>query len=209
MTSFQKLMLITQYTQNHEAYLRFIYQAAQSGITALQLREKNVPQTQLFEWGQELKIMLAPFKIPLIINDDIELACQLNADGVHLGQTDGDPNQARRLLGPHKMIGLSVESLQEVARANACKSLSYIAASAVFASRNKDNLKTHWGIKGLKEVVKQSRHPVIGIGGINHHNVSQVMQTGVAGVAVIGCIHDDPNTAQSVQSLRRLIDIYP
>lgn len=165
-----KLMLITQHFHGADIglYLEFIKKCAKGGIASLQLREKHASSEFLFEFGRRLKLILAPFSVPLIINDDVELARRLDADGVHLGHTDGNPEQARKLLGPNKIIGLSIESLDELEKINDLDiGATYVAASAVFATKNKNNIKTLWGIDGLKKVVALSRYPIVAVGGIN------------------------------------------
>lgn len=177
------------------------------GITSLQLREKHTSSEFLFEFGRRLKLILAPFSVPLIINDDIELAHRLDADGVHLGHTDGNPEQAQKLLGPNKIIGLSIESLDELEKINDLDiGVTYVAASAVFATKSKNNIKTLWGIDGLKKVVALSRYPVVAVGGINQKNVAQVMNTGAFGVAVIGAIHEAKDPQKEVQRLCNIIN---
>ena len=96
--------------------------------------------------------------------------------------------KARSILGPNKIIGLSIESLSELAIANASDSIDYVTASAVFPTQTKPDCKTLWGIDGLEQVVLRSKHPVTAIGGINVQNVRSVMEQGVEGVAVIGAL---------------------
>lgn len=203
-----KLMLITQcfHDTGIDSYLRFIKKCAKGGITSLQLRKKCASSEFLFEFGRRLKLILAPFGTPLIINDDVELAHRLDADGVHLGQADVSPEQARKLLGPNKTIGLSIESLDELEKINNLDiGITYVAASAVFPTRNKDDIKTLWGIDGLKKIVALSKYPVVAVGGINQGNAAQVMKTGASGVAVIGAVHEVKDPQKEVQQLCNII----
>lgn len=186
-----KLCLITQAkNQALTNYQKFITQAVEGGVTLVQLREKSKPLAELQAMALVLKALLKPYKIPLIINDQVQLAKDIDADGVHLGQGDLAPQEARKILGPDKMIGWSVETLQELKLANQMADLNYIAASTVFASKNKMDCKTIWGLNGLRELVRKSRHPVMAIGGIHVGNVQQVMASGAYGVAVISALHD-------------------
>jgi thiamine-phosphate pyrophosphorylase len=141
-------------------------------------------------FAEALLALLRPFSIPLIINDDALFAKEIGADGVHLGQEDGAPTLARKLLGEGKMIGQSIESWEELEHANQCDALDYVAASAVFPTKNKSNVKNIWGIEGLTALAQASCHPLIAIGGINRSNIMLVKIAGAAGVAVIGALHE-------------------
>lgn len=204
-TDYYTLMLVTH--RSHKLwldYLDFIKSCIGSGISAVQLREKNQPLAELLEPARALKKILDPWNIPLIVNDSIELALEVGANGVHLGQSDLSPAHARALLGPNAVIGLSIESEEELAQANT-QDLNYVAASAVFPSQNKDNIKTFWGIDGLKRLAKYSKHPLIGIGGIDRSNLKSVMQTGVQGIAVIGALHDAKNPYETAMQMHTII----
>lgn len=203
---FYKLMLVTNRQQLPLAdYLRFIHRCVTSGITAVQLREKQGSVAERLDFGQRLKAILSPLDIPLIINDDIELALKLDADGVHLGQSDGCPKHARALLGPNKIIGVSIDSIDNLIHANQLP-LDYVGIGAIFPTNNKRNVTTLWGTKGLKTLSARSTHPVIGIGGINESNAAEVLLCGAEGIAVIGALHDATDPAQAVNQLRAIID---
>ena len=184
-----------------DSYLSFIEVCARSGITHLQLRQKNWSYSDLLSFGQELKAVLSSYDVPLIINDDFELMLDLNAEGIHLGQSDSNPVLVRQEVGEDKIIGLSIESMNELMNANQLDCLDYVAASSVFPTDTKKNLKTIWGIDGLQLFCQQSRHPVIAIGGINLNNVNQVYSAGAAGVALISAIHEAANPSLYIQNL--------
>jgi len=186
-----KLCLITNQTdQTIQKYIEIIKEADHGGVTMVQLRDKSRNIDEIKAIALELKQVLRPFKIPLIINDHVELASQIDADGVHIGQSDMQIKEARSLLGYDKIIGISIESLTDLIAVNRLVGNYYVAASAVFASSSKLNCKKIWGLAGLEEVVQNSIHPVIAVGNINQTNIKAVVQTGVAGVAVISAIHD-------------------
>lgn len=205
-TSFYKLMLVTnrQHIPMND-YLQFIKTCADAGITSVQLREKHQSRDMLLEFGDQLKRILEPLKIPLIINDDIELARKLDASGVHLGQTDGDANIARQILGPHKMIGVSIDSEENLMSANQLP-IDYVGIGAIYKTTNKQNVSTLWGAEGLQRLAPLSKHPIIGIGGINHNNAAAVISSGADGIAVIGALHDAKDPHQVTQQLRCIID---
>lgn len=186
-------------------YHRLILQAVAGGVTMIQLREKSRSPEQLREMALQLKTLLEPVKVPLIINDHVALAVAVDADGVHLGQSDGSAEEARQQLGSGKIIGISVESFEDLERANQLSCIDYIAASAVFNSTTKTDCKTIWGLEGLREVVLRSRHPVMAIGGINPLNLAAVLDQGAAGVAVINAIHAHRNPAMAAQEMMSII----
>lgn len=186
-------------------YLTFIKNCAQAGVTAVQLREKQLSYASLIEFGKQLQAILKPLQIPLIINDNVDLALELDADGVHLGQSDGCPNTARQRLGSKKIIGLSVDSFENVDEANHLP-INYIGVGAIFPTHNKPDVSTFWDIHGLKKIAAVSKHPIIAVGGINEANAESVMQAGANGIAVIGAAHDVPDPAKSLKTIRHIID---
>lgn len=189
-----RLCLITNLSSRSlDDYEAFMMCAARGGITSVQLREKNASPSELKILATKLQSILKPFNIPLIINDHVDIAVEVNADGVHLGQADMSPSDARVRLGPDKIIGLSIETLPELAMANELDCINYIAASALFDSQSKTHCKTLWGLTGLKQLSQLAHHPVIGIGGIDAENVTGVIENGAEGVAVISAIHNHPD----------------
>ncbi len=187
------LMLLTQ--KKHlpmEKYLQFVEPCLQAGVTSVQLREKTLNTQQLLVFGGALLECLKPYEIPLIVNDNIEIAKKLNAHGVHLGQSDGDPKAARSYLGTNKIIGLSVSSMDEL-RAAHCLPIDYVGIGPVFHTSNKANNRQYCGLGGLGRMVAASSFPSIAIGGIQTDNVADVLETGVDGVAVIGALHTSKN----------------
>lgn len=199
-------MLVTHRQHSHlDDYLRFIKTCAHSGITSVQLREKHQPPEIVLRFGQKLKAILDPLQIPLIINDDVELALQLNASGVHLGQTDGNPLLARTLLGPDKIIGVSIDTVDNLLKANQLP-IDYVGIGAIYPTAHKQNVTTIWGTQGLQQLSAKSKHPVIGIGGINESNALKVISSGACGIAVIGALHDVEHPNLATNNLRHIID---
>ncbi len=187
-----KLCLVTHLeNKSFSEYKPFLLKAIQGGITSVQLREKNRDSVSFQQLALQFKEILQPFGIPLIINDNVEIAANVGAEGVHLGQSDLSPYEARKILGEKKIIGLSIESFEELSLANDLQCIDYIAASAVFPSHTKTNCKMIWGIDGLRQLVELSNYPVIAIGGINSMNVEKVIDHGACGAAVISAIHQD------------------
>ncbi|MDR2007653.1 MAG: thiamine phosphate synthase [Alphaproteobacteria bacterium] len=193
-------MMLTQKHENTESYLNFIEQCLQLGVNCVQFREKNITQESL-DFLLNLKKLLQSYNVSLIINDNIHLAKEINASGVHLGQSDDGVEVARRVLGNNKIIGLSIEEESQIAVANKLP-VNYVGCSAVFPSKSKNNIKKFWGLNGLADMCRESVHPVIAIGGINENNVYDVMQQGAAGVAVISALHDSYNLKETVSKIK-------
>jgi thiamine-phosphate pyrophosphorylase len=201
---FFKLMLVTNKQDKPLGeYLKLVVSCVKAGVTSVQLREKGLSFEALLEFGRELQAVLKPFAVPLIINDSVELAYQLDADGVHLGQSDGAVLSARQRLGGDKIIGLTVETIEQAAVANSLP-IDYIGLSSIFPSKNKANIKTIWGCEGLKKVARLSKVPVVAIGGINEANVKDVVRAGAHGIAAIGAFHDG-EPALTTKNLYKLI----
>lgn len=199
---FYKLMLVTH--RNHipvAEYLKFIHICAAAGITSVQLREKNSSYKFCVALGKKLKKILALYHIPLIVNDNLDLALELEAEGVHLGQTDGDPIKARQLLGNEKIIGVSINSPENLILANDFP-IDYVGVGAIFETQNKQNVETIWGVDGLKKLSSLSTHPVVAIGGINTANAANVMSAGADGIAVIGAIHNAKDPESVIKKIK-------
>lgn len=177
--------------------------AVKGGVTMVQLREKESSTRDFTMRAIRLKELLSPYRVPLIINDRIDVALASDADGVHIGQGDMHYSQVCRLLPKGKIIGLSVESREQVFEANRFD-VDYIAASPVFSTATKTNTIIEWGLKGLEWIKSVSRHPVIAIGGMNKQNITSVFKAGADGVAVVSAIisASDPEKAA-----RELIEI--
>lgn len=202
-----KLCLVTHpHHYSFENYEQFTLRAIHGGVTSVQLRNKTHSPSMTRTLATALILILRPLKIPLIINDNIDLANEVDADGVHLGQSDRSPFEARQILGPNKIIGWSIETWEQLEQANQFQCIDYIAASAIFPSKIKQNCKTIWGLEGLKKITQTSIHPVIAIGGINISNIREVMSAGACGAAVISAIYDHPQPEQAAEELKKEIN---
>jgi thiamine-phosphate pyrophosphorylase len=197
-----KLCLVTNVSDHN-----FITQVIKGGVTMVQLRDKSNNYEIIKQKAINMRNILKPHNIPFIINDYVELAKEIDADGVHLGQEDMDVDEARNIIGDNKIIGLSVENMYQLEKANKIKSITYVAASAIYPSNTKDNCKEFWGIEGLRKCVLRSKHPVMAIGGINQQNIENIIKTGSAGVAVVGAIQNAKNPEIAASILREKIDL--
>ena len=164
-----------------------VREAVAGGATMVQLREKECSTGEFVTLARELKEALQPLGIPLIINDRVDVALAVDADGVHIGQSDMPYDMARALLGKDKIIGLSVETMDEVVAANALD-VDYIGISPIYATPTKTNTLTPFGLEGIEEVMRLSRHRCVAIGGMNRETIGEVIARGVEGVAVVSAI---------------------
>jgi thiamine-phosphate pyrophosphorylase len=178
--------------------------AVKGGAAMVQLREKEVSTRFFIEEARRIKKILAPYTVPLIINDRVDVALAVGADGVHIGQEDMPYPLARKLLGPGAIIGLSVETPEQVEAAEAFD-VAYLGVSAIFATPTKTNTRHHWGLDGLRKVRAMTRHPLVAIGGINASNAAEVMQAGADSLAVVSAICSVPDPQKAAEYLRRII----
>ena len=173
-----------------------VLQAVRGGATCVQLREKEVSTRFFVEEALRIKALLAPLKASLIINDRLDVALAVEADGVHVGQEDMPYEIARKLMGPKAIVGLSVETWEDVERAQELD-VDYLGVSPIFATPTKTDTKAPWGLQGLARIRAFSRHPLVGIGGLNASNAEAAVMAGADSVAVVSaiCAAQDPYAA--------------
>ncbi|MGR5151037.1 thiamine phosphate synthase [Photobacterium swingsii] len=191
-----RLYLVTDDQQDLETMKRVVKEAVIGGVTMVQVREKHGDVRTFIERALAVKTILQGTGVPLIINDRVDVALAVDADGVHLGQSDMPANIARQLIGKDKILGLSVENEQQLIEAKHLP-IDYIGLSAIFATPTKTNIQKEWGIDGLANAVAQSPLPIVAIGGINASNLDAVIATGVDSVALVSaiCHAECPRTA--------------
>ena len=176
--------------------------AARGGAGMIQLREKDLTARELYDLGARLQSLLLPHGIPLLINDRLDVAQALDAAGVHLAGHSLSPAQARRLLGPNKLLGVSTHSLEEAGQAMR-EGVDFIVFGPVYDTPSKRQYGTPQGLQRLAEVVAHVTCPVIAIGGIDTVNLSQVLQTGAHGVAMIRAVLSAPDPYLATRQLRQ------
>ena len=179
--------------------------AVQGGVTLVQLREKDCSTRDFVALARRVREILAPFGIPLIINDRVDVALSAGADGVHIGQTDMTYADARRLLGTDVIIGLSVGTLEE-AKAVEELDADYLGVSPVFLTPTKTDTGAAWGIEGLQALRACSRHCLVAIGGINLTNAAEVMAAGADGIAVVSAICAATDPRYAARQLRAIVE---
>lgn len=176
--------------------------AISGGATVIQLREKNISEEEYIKKAREVLAVTRKYGVPLIINDNINAALISGADGVHLGQTDGDPAAARRILGEKAIIGVTAKSVSQ-AKAAEEAGADYLGSGAVFVSPTKPNAKS-LSISELSEICSSVNIPVCAIGGINEENVTALMGSGIRGIAVVSAIFGSETTEGIAAAAKRL-----
>jgi thiamine-phosphate pyrophosphorylase len=182
-----------------------VLQALRGGASCIQLREKDALTRDFVELAQRIRSLMAPFRASLIINDRIDVALAVGADGVHIGQQDMPCEIARRLLGPRAIIGLSVETWEDVQRA-AKLDVDYLGVSPVFATPTKTDTKSPWGLEGLRRIRVATTLPLVAIGGLHRANAADVIRAGADAVAVVSAICAADNPHQAAADLFNIID---
>ncbi len=181
-----------------------------ASTTLVQLRDKHGSTRQLVEDARELTMVLAPLDIPLLINDRVDVALAAEADGVHIGQDDMSPADARLLLGKTAIIGLSVSTLEQ-AKAAPLELLDYVGIGGVYGTTSKEDAKTPIGLSGFNAVAnairaRDPKFPICGIAGINQSNAANVIMQGADGVAVISALSLAPDPTVAARDLLSAVD---
>jgi thiamine-phosphate pyrophosphorylase len=182
-----------------------VRQAVKGGVTIVQLREKELNTRQFIETALELKKILKPHNVPLIINDRIDIALAVNAEGIHIGQKDMPFDLVKKIIPGNMIVGLSVETIEQLKEAESLPA-NYLAVSPVFSTPVKTDFdQKPWGLEGLAEARKMTKHTLVAIGGINAANAGKVISAGADGIAVVSGICSAANPETASRELIRII----
>lgn len=183
-----------------ESLASAVERAIRGGVTCLQLREKDMDEQQFCEEALEIKKICEKYHVPLIINDNVKVALAVDADGVHVGQSDMEAGNVRKLLGPDKIIGVTAKTVEQALRAQA-SGADYLGVGAVFHTGSKTDAKeiTH---ETLREICGAVSIPVAAIGGITAENVLELSGTGISGIAVISAVFAEKDVEEAARILR-------
>ena len=174
------------------------------GATCIQLREKDLDEASFYEEAKDIKELCRLFDVPFIINDNVMLAKEIDADGVHVGQDDMACVKAREILGPDKIIGVSAHMIEEAKIAKA-QGADYLGVGAIFPTSSKDDAEV-LGIQRLKEMTETVDLPMVAIGGISYDNCLLLKDTGIDGIAVISALFGQKNIKQATIDLKKRVD---
>ena len=197
------LYLVTDKSDDVEKFLKTIEEGIKGGVTVVQIREKTADTLDFFNLALKVKEITRKYNVPLIINDRVDVALAIDAEGVHVGQSDMPCDVTRKLVGPDKIVGVSAATIDEARKAEK-DGADYIGTGAVFPTATKDDAPKITK-KDLKEIVDSINIPVVAIGGITLDNAHELIDTGIAGLSVVSAImsSDDPK-----KSSEKLLSIF-
>lgn len=188
---------------NGETLYEQVEKTLKGGTTFVQLREKKLDEESFLVEAIEIKSLCKKYNVPFVINDNVDIAVKMDADGVHVGQSDMEAGDVREKLGPDKIIGVSVQTVEQALLAQE-RGADYLGVGAVFPTGSKDDADdvSHETLKAICDVVDI---PIVAIGGINKENVLQLAGTGICGVAVISAIFAQADIERATKELKQLI----
>ena len=190
-----------RYWLNGRTLYSVVEEALEGGATFLQLREKNLDSEHFLEEAKELQGLCRKYGVPFIINDNVDVALAMGADGIHVGQHDMEAGDVRRLLGPDKILGVSAQTVEQAVLAEK-RGADYLGVGAVFPTGAKDDAEevSHDTVRAICEAVSI---PVVAIGGISQKNVMQLSGTGICGIAVISAIFAQKDIREATALLKK------
>ena len=186
---------------NGETLYQQVEKALKGGVTFLQLREKNLAEEDFIKEAREIKELCRKYNVPLIINDNVEIAREIDADGVHVGQSDMEAGDVRDRLGPDKIIGVSARTVEQALLAEA-HGADYLGVGAVFSTSTKLDAR-NVSRETLREICKAVRIPVVAIGGITRDNVKELTGCGADGIAVISAVFAQQDIEGAARELKK------
>ena len=197
-------LLVYAVTDRHWLNGRTLYEVVKEsldgGVTFLQLREKDLDDENFLKEAVELKELCKEYKVPFVINDNVDIAIEMDADGVHVGQSDMEAGDVRAKLGPDKIIGVSAGTVEEAILAEK-RGADYLGVGAVFPTGSKDDA-IDVPLATLKAICEAVSIPVIAIGGITQQNVSGLAGSGICGIAVISAIYAQKDIRKAAEDLK-------
>ncbi len=179
-----------------------VEKAIRGGVTLVQLREKNAPFDEFLQIAKEVKQVTDRAGVPLIINDNIDIFLACDADGLHIGQSDGSVTDARRKIGPDKILGVSAQTVALAQKAES-EGADYLGVGDIFGSTTKTDADSA-SILSLSEISKAVSIPTVAIGGINHSNIRRLAGSGTCGAAVISAIFAQPDAEEAARGLAEI-----
>ena len=198
------LYLVTDNSDDVEKFLNTIEEGIKGGVTVVQIKKKTADTLEFYNLALKVKEITTKYDVPLIINDRVDVALAIDADGVHVGQSDMPCSVTRRLIGEDKILGVSAATIEEAKKAEK-DGADYIGTGAVFPTATKDDAPKITK-KDLKEIVDSINIPVVAIGGITLENASQLNDTGIAGLSVVSAIMSSENPKESSEKLLNIFN---
>ncbi len=194
-------------TAGDRSLLDIVQAAIRGGATVVQLREKEASTRAMIELGQALLEITRAAGIPLIVNDRVDVALAIGAEGVHVGQDDMPAAMARRLIGPDRILGVSARTVEEAIQAQR-DGADYLGAGDVFGTPTKPDAGAPIGVEGLARIARAVSIPVVAIGGVTPRNASAAIEAGAVGVAVISAVVGAPDPEAAARRLREVVEAH-
>lgn len=203
-----KSLLLYAITDRHWLNGKTLYSqvelALKGGATMIQIREKNLDENAFLKEAEQIQSLCAKYCVPFIVNDNVELAVKIGADGVHVGQSDMAAKDVRALIGKDKILGVSAQTVEQALEAQKCGA-DYLGTGAVFPTGSKDDAQV-LGVQTLKEICSAVNIPVVAIGGISKDNILELKKSGIAGVSVISAIFAQNDIVAATAELKSLAE---
>ena len=190
--------------KTEEKFLNTIEESIKGGVSLVQLREKKLKHDEFLNIALKVKKLLKKYNVPLIINDNVEIAKEIDADGIHVGQDDLEAKKVRKILGNDKIIGVSAHNIKEAKKAER-DGANYIGCGTIFKTYTKSDA-TLITKDELNNIVNTVSIPVVYIGGIKEDNIKELKNTGIKGVSVVSAIMESENPKLSSEKLRKEIE---
>lgn len=178
--------------------------ALKGGATMIQIREKDLDENAFLKEAEQIQSLCAKYCVPFIVNDNVELAVKIGADGVHVGQSDMAAKDVRALIGKDKILGVSAQTVEQALEAQKCGA-DYLGTGAIFPTGSKDDAQV-LGVQTLKEICSAVNIPVVAIGGISKDNILELKKSGIAGVSVISAIFAQNDIVAATAELKSLAE---
>lgn len=179
-----------------------VEESLKGGATMIQLREKHLDHEHFLKEAKEIKELCRKYQVPFLINDDVDLAVEVDADGVHVGQHDMEAGEVRKKIGPNRILGVSAQTVEQALLAQQAGA-DYLGVGAVFPTGTKDDADAV-SIQTLGEICHAVSIPVVAIGGIGQHNIMQLAGSGICGIAVVSAIYAQPDIQNAASTLHAL-----
>ena len=198
------LYLVTDRSDDVEKFLRTIEEGIKGGVSVVQIREKTADTLDFYNLALKVKKITSKYGVPLIINDRVDVALAIDADGVHVGQSDMPCDVTRKLVGQDKIVGVSAATIDEAKKAEK-DGADYIGSGAIFPTATNDDAPKITK-NDLKEIVDSIDIPVVAIGGITLENAHELVDTGIAGLSVVSAIMSSDEPKKSSEKLLKIFN---
>lgn len=181
-----------------------VEESLKNGVTFIQIREKNLEYDRFLELAKNIKQLTSEYKVPFVVNDNVEVAINSDADGLHIGQDDLEASEAKKILGENKILGVSAQTVEQAVKAEK-DGADYIGVGAVFTTDTKNDAD-YVSFDELKKICNSVTIPVVAIGGINENNILQLKGSGIDGVAVVSAILAKNDVGEATKTLKKLCE---